>query len=59
MYYNCVMNYTSDNSAGIEVNYTSMSNYELLERCEALFESVEEMIKQLHLLHEEIAKRVE
>lgn len=53
------MNYTSDNSAGIEVNYTSMSNYELLERCEALFESVEEMIKQLHLLHEEIAKRVE
>lgn len=52
------MNYTSDNSAGIEVNYTSMTNDELFERCEALFESVEQVINQLHLLHEEISKRV-
>ena len=59
MSYNCLMNYTTDNSAGIKVNYTSMTNDELLERCEALFESVEQVINQLHLLYEEISKRVE
>jgi hypothetical protein len=53
------MNYTSNNSAGIKVNYTSMTNDELLARCEALFIAVEEMMNQLHLLHEEISKRVE
>lgn len=58
-YYNCGMNYTTDITANVEVNYTSMSTDELLERCEALFASVDQVINELHLLHEEIRKRVE
>ena len=57
--YNCGMNYTSDITANVQVNYTSMSTDELIERCEALFASVDNVINELHLLHEEIRKRVE
>ena len=53
------MNYTSDITANIKVNYTSMSTDELIERCESLFASVDNVINELHLLHEEIRKRVE
>lgn len=53
------MNYTSHATANVELNYTSMSESELLERCDALFEAVEAVINELHLLHEEIRKRVE
>jgi hypothetical protein len=52
------MNYTTDITANVQVNYTSMSTDELLERCEALFASVDQVINELHLLHEEIRKRV-
>ena len=53
------MNYTTDITANVQVNYTSMSTDELIERCEALFASVDNVINELHLLHEEIRKRVE
>lgn len=52
------MNYTSHATDNVELNYTSMSDSELLERCEALFASVDQVINELHLLHEEIRKRV-
>lgn len=57
-YYNCGMNYTSHATDNVELNYTSMSDSELLERCDALFEAVEAVINELYLLHEEIRKRV-
>ena len=53
------MNYTSDITANVQVNYTSMSTDELIERCESLFASIDKVINELHLLHEEIRKRVE